>query len=168
MFGLVVTSEAHSAFSGARTHSNNAAEMTAMIEALSFFGLHGPVAWDEQSCIYYDSLHAAGLCLGTIQARTHVQLALACQISMILAQRKLRITMQHVYGHSDNLGNECADHAAALGTLGSTSSHNVITRWILHNCDATAFFDGCHSIVEILERSQRIRADTVSRSKHRI
>ena len=58
-----------------------------MIEALSFLGPHGPVARDEQSCIYYDSLHAAGLCLGTIQARTHVQLALACQRSMILAQR---------------------------------------------------------------------------------
>ena len=36
MFGLVVTTEAHFAFSGARTHSNNTAEMTAMIEALSF------------------------------------------------------------------------------------------------------------------------------------
>ena len=30
--------------------------------------------------------------------RTHVKLALACQRSMILAQRKLRLTMQHVYG----------------------------------------------------------------------
>ena len=47
----------------------------------------------------------AGICLGTIQARTHVQLALACQQSMIFAQRKLRLTMQHVYGHSGNLGN---------------------------------------------------------------
>ena len=37
------------------------------------------MGWDEQTCNYYDSLHAAGLCLGTIQARTHVQLALACQ-----------------------------------------------------------------------------------------
>ena len=59
-----------------------------MIETLSFLGPHGPVAQDEQTCIYYDSLHAAGLCLGTIQARTHVQLALACQRSMIFAQRK--------------------------------------------------------------------------------
>ena len=33
MFGPVVTTEAHLAFSGARTHSNNTAEMTAMIEA---------------------------------------------------------------------------------------------------------------------------------------
>ena len=72
--------------------------------------------------IYYDALYAAGLCLGTIQARTHVQLALACQRSLILAQRKLRLTMQHVYGHSGNLGSECADHAAALGTLGKASS----------------------------------------------
>ena len=28
--------------------------------------------------------------------------------------------MQHVYGHNGNLGNECADHAAALGTFGLT------------------------------------------------
>ena len=51
MFGPVVTTEAHLAFSGARVHSNNTAEMTAMIEALSFLGPHGPVARDEQSCI---------------------------------------------------------------------------------------------------------------------
>ena len=60
MFGPVTT-EAHLAFSSARTHSNNTAEMTAMIEALSFLGPHGPVARDEQSCIYYDSLHAVNL-----------------------------------------------------------------------------------------------------------
>ena len=41
MFGPVVTTEAHLAFSGARTHSYNTAEMTAMIEALSFLGPHG-------------------------------------------------------------------------------------------------------------------------------
>ena len=137
-----------------------------MIEALSFLGPHGPVARDEQSYIYYDSLHAAGLCLGTIQARTRVQLALACQRSMIFVQRKLRLTMQHVYGHSGNLGNESADHAAAFGTSGFTSSHNVTTRWIHHNFDATACFDGCHNITEILERLQRIRTDAVSLSQY--
>ena len=83
MLGLVITTEAHLAFSGARTHSNNTAEMKATIDALSFLGPRGPVARDENSCIYYDSKHAAGVCLGTIQARTHVQLALACQKSML-------------------------------------------------------------------------------------
>ena len=42
MFGPVVTTEAYLAFSGARTHSNNTAEMTATIEVLSFLGLHDP------------------------------------------------------------------------------------------------------------------------------
>ena len=167
IFGPVVTTEVHLAFSGARTRSNNTAEMTAMIETLSFFGLHGPVAWDEQSCIFfYDSLHAVGICLGTIQARTHVQLALAYRRSMIFAQRILWLTMQHVYGHSGNFGNECADHAAALGTLGFTLNHNVATRWINNNFDASACFDGCHYITEILERLQRIRIDAESLSQH--
>ena len=97
MFGLVITTEAHLAFSGARTHSNNTAEMTAMIEALSFLGPRGPVARDMDSCIYYDSKRTAGVCLGTIQARAHVQLALACQRSMSSTQYRLRLTMQHVY-----------------------------------------------------------------------
>ena len=52
----------------ARTQSNNTAEMTAMIEALS-------LTRNEQWCDCFDSLHAAGLCSGTIQNRTHVQLA---------------------------------------------------------------------------------------------
>ena len=68
MFGPVNTTEAQLAFSGARSHSNNTAEMTAMVEALSFLGPRGPVARDMDSFIYYDSKHAAGACLGTIQA----------------------------------------------------------------------------------------------------
>ena len=39
MFGFVNTNEAHPAFSGARLHSNNTAEITAMIEALFFLVL---------------------------------------------------------------------------------------------------------------------------------
>ena len=115
-------------------------KMTATIEALSFLGPHGPVARDEQSCIYYDSKHAAGVGLGTIQARTHVRVALACQRSMLCAQHRLRLTMQHVYGHGGNLGKECAYHAAALGTFGLTSGHNVATRWIHNNFDASICF----------------------------
>ena len=152
MFGPVVNTEAHPAVSGARTHSNNTAVMTAMIEALSFLGHHGFVVRDKQSCIYFDSLHAVGVCFGTIQARTHVQLALACQKSMIFVQRKLRLTMKHVYGHNGNLGDECADHAVALGTWGITSRHNVATRCIHHYFDATA----CLMAVTALMRSWNV------------
>ena len=152
MFGPVVTTEAHPAFSGTSSHSNNTAEMTAMIEALSFLGPCSPVARDANSCIDYDSKLAAGICLGTIQAHTHVQLALACQRPMLCAQHRLRLAMQHVYGHGGNLGNECADHAAALGTFELTCTHNVATRWIRSNFDASVCSDGCNNINEVLER----------------
>ena len=52
LFGPVITTEAYLAFSGARIHSNNTTEMTAMIEALSFLGPHGLVTPDEQSRIF--------------------------------------------------------------------------------------------------------------------
>ena len=142
--------------------------MTAMIEALSFLGPRGPVTPDERSRIFYDSMHAAGICLGTIQARTHVQLALACQQSMIHVQHRLRLTMQHVYGHSGNLGNECADHAAAFGTFGLISSHNASTRWVRRNFDTSVCFDGCHSISETLERLQHLRTNTATSHQDRV
>ena len=100
MLGLVITTEAHLAFAGARTHSNNAAGVSAMIEALSILAPLGPVARDANLCICYDSKHAAGVCLGTVQARTHIQLALACRQSILKVQHKLGLTMQEVYGQT--------------------------------------------------------------------
>ena len=87
MFGPVITTETHLALAGARVHSNNTAEMSAMI-----LGPHGPVAREANSCIFYVSKCAAGICLGTIQARTHVQLALACQQSLLKVYHRLRFT----------------------------------------------------------------------------
>ena len=162
MFGPVITTEAHLAFSGARTHSNNTDEMSAMNEALSFLGPRGLVARDANSCVYYDSKHAAGVCLGTIQARTHVQLALACQQSMLKVQHRLRLTVQHVYGHTWNLGNECADHAAALGTFGPVSNHNLSTRWVRHNFDTSACFGSCNNFGDVLEKLRNIRTEITS------
>ena len=52
MFGPVITTEAHPAFSGARASANNTAEMTAMIEALYFLGPRGSVARNEEACIF--------------------------------------------------------------------------------------------------------------------
>ena len=131
------------------------------------FCTRGPVNHDKQSR-FYDSMHASGICLGTIQAHTHVQLALACQQSMIRAQHRLRVIMQHVYGHGGNLGNECADHAAAFGTFGLISSHDVATRWIRHNIDTSVCFDGCNNISDILERLQHIRTNAKTSNQDRV
>ena len=113
-------------------------------------------------------MHVAGICLGTIQARTHVQLAVACQQSMIRAQHRLRLTMQHVFGLGGNLGNECACHAAALGTFGLISSHNVASRRIHHNSDTSVCFDGCNNISETLERLQHIRTNAATLHQDRV
>ena len=43
------------------------------------------------------------------------------------------------------------DHAAALGTFGLTSSHNVATRWIHHNFESVAFFF-CFWLLSQLEK----------------
>ena len=96
-FGPVITKGDHMASTGARIHSDNTAEMTAMFKAGSFLGPRGLVTHDEQSRVYNDSMHVAGVCLATIQARTHVQLALACQRSMIRSQHRLWLTMQHFW-----------------------------------------------------------------------
>ena len=113
-------------------------------------------------------MHAAGVCLGTIQARTHVQLALACQNCLFRAQHRLRLTMQHVYGHGGTLGNECADHAAALGTFGLISNHNDTRRWTRHNFDTSVCVDGCNNISEILERLQHIRTNAATFHQDRV
>ena len=76
--------------------------------------------------------------------------------------------MQHVFGHGGNLGNECADHAAALGTFGLISSHNVATRWIRHNFDTSVCFNGCNNISETLERLQHIRTNAATLHQDRI
>ena len=70
------------------------------------------------------------------------------------------LTMQHVYGHIGNLGNGCADHAAALGTLGLVSNHNLAARWVRHNFYTSACFGSCNNIGEVLEKSRNIRTET--------
>ena len=71
---------------------------------------------------------------------------------MVCVQRRLRLAMQHVYGHTGNLGNECADHAAALGSFGLLSSHKNATRWDRHNFDTSACCGDCNSVSEVLEK----------------
>ena len=95
---------------------------------------------------FLDSKHAAGVLLGTVQTRANVQLGLACQRLLLQIQVTLRFTMQHIYGHAQNLGNECADHAAALGACGLVSNQNVSARWARPSIDCILCFATCDSL----------------------
>ena len=78
MFGSVITTEAHLAHAGTRTTPTTPLN-SSLVEALSFLGPHGLAVRGSHSCIFYDSKHAAGFCLGTVQSRANVTLGLACQ-----------------------------------------------------------------------------------------
>ena len=100
---------------------------------------------------FNDSKHAAGVCLGTTLTRTHVQLGLSCQRLLLKVQHKLRFTLQHVYSHAENLGNECADHAAALGAFCLVSNQNLSTGWARHSFDSALYFATCNNLGDVLE-----------------
>ena len=70
--------------------------------------------------------------------------------------------MQHVYGHTGNLGNECVDHAAALGTFGLVSNHNLATRWDRHNIDTSACFCSFNNVGDVFEKLRKIETETTS------
>ena len=110
-------------------------------------GPRGPVAREPSSCIYFDSKRA-GVCLGTIQARTHVQLALACQQSLLSVQHRLRLSMQHENGHTGTWGTNVPIMPPNLVLV---SNQNLATRWVRHNFDISASCGDCSNIGEVLE-----------------
>ena len=147
-----------SRFSGARTYSNNTAEKAAMIEALSFLGPLGAIAVIQ--------IRVFVLTPNMLQDRRHVQLAFACQQSMLKVNHRLRFSTQHVCSHTVNLGNECAHHAAAFGALGLVSSHNLSTRLAHHSFDTAACFASCNNIGDVLEKLHDITSEITSTSQH--
>ena len=64
--------------------------------------------------------------------------------------------MQHVFGRTGNLGNERADHAAALGALGLVSCHNLSTRGAHDSFDADSCFASCSNLADVLEKLRDI------------
>ena len=88
-----------------------------------------------------------------------------CQESLLKVTHRLRVTMQHVYGHAGNLGNERADHAPPLGALGLVSNHDLPTRWTHHSFDSASFFATCQNLGD-LEKLCAIRTGLAATSQH--
>ena len=166
--GKGITTEAHLAYAETRIHSNNTAELSNIVEALSFLGRHGSVARVSHSCIVYDSKHAASICLGTVESRANVHLGLTCQRLLLQIHLTSRFTVQRIYSHAQNLGNECADHAAALGIFGLVSNHNVCTRWTHPSFDSKSLFATFHNLGDVLQILRYVRTARVSASQRQI
>ena len=59
MRGPVITTDTHLAQAGARLHTKNTAELSSLIEALSFLGLAGLFARGSQALFFSNYKHAA-------------------------------------------------------------------------------------------------------------
>ena len=72
MFGPVIAAEAHVAFAGASHHTNNTAELSGITESLHFLCLAPRVLRSSRVCIFYDTRHAADVCLGSVLQVNHI------------------------------------------------------------------------------------------------
>ena len=74
---------------------------------------------------------------------------------------------QHIHGHAQFLGNECAGHAAARCTIGLVSNRNISTRWT-HPFDSDSCFPTCHNLGDVLEKLRNVRTSRVSASRRKV
>ena len=70
--------------------------------------------------------------------------------------------MQHVYSHAQNIGNECADHAAALGTFDLVSNQHISTRWAHPSFDSNLNFAPCHNLSDVSNKLRDVRTARAS------
>ena len=74
--------------------------------------------------------------------------------------------MQHVYSHAKNLGNECAEHAAAMGVYGLVRNHNFSTRWTRQSLDSASCFATYNNLGDVLEKLRDTGTEHVSAFQH--
>ena len=106
--GPVITCSDHNAYRGAAVGSNNAGEISAIIEAL----LHSHQRASKQVVIHSDSLWAINT-TGRWRAKAHK--AMVNFARLLVRQGDLKVHFQWVKGHSGVEGNERADALAERG-----------------------------------------------------
>ena len=102
-------------FVGAKRHSNNTGELTAIIRACEWVcdwasKLVGSVL------IRYDSEYAAKMATGLWKPRTNKELVERARAALTAAVQRTNVLFMHVRGHSANYGNDKADELAELGS----------------------------------------------------
>ena len=83
-----------------------------------------------------------------IQTRTNVPLGFTGQQPLLQARLRLRITVQHVYTHEQDMVNEI---------LGFISNQNINTRCVRPSFDSSTLLDACGKMDEQLHVSRDVR-----------
>ena len=106
-------------------------------------------------------------CVWHLLGRANVSLVLSpASVSCYESNKGYEFTVQHIYSHAQNLGNECADHAAALGTYGLTSNHNTRTRWTRSSFDSNSLFARCDNLDDALQVLRNARTAHAPAPQH--
>ena len=122
-YGPVVTSAAHPAYLGARRHTNNTAELTALAELLRALLSSSPQRAGSRGVVRTDSEYAAACMMGRVTPKTNRQLAERLRSLWRRLRAKHTVTWRHVAGHSGNKWNDYVDELAARGRQGDRGSN---------------------------------------------
>ena len=122
-YGPVVTSAAHPAYLGARRHTNNTAELTALAELLRALLSSSPQRAGSRGVVRTDSEYAAACMMGRVTPKTNRQLAERLRSLWRRLRAKHTVTWRHVEGHSGNKWNDYVDELAARGRRGDRGSN---------------------------------------------
>ena len=134
----------------AKLHTNNnTAEISSVVDYLFLDPLaQSPVI--HKLAFFYDSKLAANICMGMILSRTNVPFGMTSQRLLLQVQLRLRLTLQHFHSHGQNVGNESADHAAALGSFVSSRTRTFVL--VGHSSfDSLTLFEACRNQDEAIE-----------------
>ena len=116
-FGPVVTESGSMYALGATKGSNNAAELSAVIELFLYILEYAPV--QSSVIISCDSKYAANIARGKWSPSSNAKLAALARNLWERVRTHLDVEWQWVKGHSGNTGNEAADKAADMGRTGT-------------------------------------------------
>ena len=127
LYGPVMTDMWDHRWIGARDHTNNTGELSAIIEAMLWLLQEAPDNGSEPVMLRYDSQYAANLATGRWSPQCNQELVGEARRAVNEVMERRNITWQHVYGHTGAHDNELADRAADKGTKGEISEQS--TRW---------------------------------------
>ena len=129
--GPTVLAESDPCYIGARRHSNNVGELSAMFYALSFIRDHIRTSWSSSSsvsyCIEYDSEYAANIARRLSRARQNIRLAL--HVRRLVDELGQCLEWRKVESHTGLFLNDRADELAECGASGLFSGLPDVRRW---------------------------------------
>ena len=109
LFGPVCLDKGDPRWVGAEAHSNNVAELTAMIEALLWLDSEAPGQEVSPAILYYDSTYAFTAITGSSVPESNETLVTQARAVLRKVRSRRSVDFCYVRGHSGNLGNDRAD-----------------------------------------------------------